>query len=270
VLTAKGCVLVGGALGWAPFASDYDVNMPEDTNPYAIFGYTFLGLTVPSTLLMCMGAAFGSSLASNPTWQAGYDENSMGGVFGAALAPLNGFGTFLMIILALSIIGGNLPNSYSLALSFQAVHPWFIKVPRFLWTTIGTIVYIAIGIAASYDFATALSTFMAILSYYLAMYTTILLEEHFIFRKTNFANYNLEAWNDKHKLPWGVASMVAFCFGMMAVVLGMAQTWYMGVIGRQIGDPAYGGDIAFELAACFVGIIYPIGRILEKKYRGFY
>jgi len=102
-----------------------------------------------------------------------------------------------MVLLALSIIGGNLPNSYSLALSFQNVHPWFIKVPRFLWTTIGTAFYIGIGIAAAYDFSESLTTFMSILSYYLAMYTTIVLEEHFIFRHRNFANYPLEGWNDK-------------------------------------------------------------------------
>jgi|SRR5579862_1616852 len=173
-----------------------------------------------------------------------------------------------MVILALSIVGGNLPNSYSLALSFQNVHPWFIKVPRFLWTTVGTIIYIGIGIAASYDFAESLTTFMSILSYYLAMYTTIVIEEHLIFRKHKWFNYNLEGWNDKRILPMGYASMLAFCFGIMGVVLGMAQVWYMGVIGRQIGDPAYGGDIAFELAACFAGIIYPIARIAEKKYTG--
>jgi purine-cytosine permease-like protein len=173
-----------------------------------------------------------------------------------------------MVILALSIVGGNLPNSYSLALSFQNVHSWFIKVPRFLWTTVGTIIYIGIGIAAAYDFAESLTTFMSILSYYLAMYTTIVLEEHLIFRKGNWFNYNLEAWNDKLKLPPGYAAIIAFCFGMMGVVLGMAQTWYIGVIGGEIGDPAYGGDIAFELAATFAGIIYPLARIVEKKYYG--
>src|SRR5271155_5620303 len=168
-----------------------------------------------------------------------------------------------MVLLALSIIGGNLPNSFSLALSFQNVHSWFIKVPRFVWTTVGTIIYIGIGIAAAYDFAESLTTFMSILSYYLAMYTTMVLEEHLIFRKGSFFNYNLEGWNDKFKLPYGYASMTAFCFGIMGVVLGMAQTWYIGVIGGQIGDPTYGGDIAFELAAAFSGIIYPIARYFE-------
>lgn len=62
--------------------------------------------------------------------------------------------------------------------------------------------------------------------------------------------------------------MLAFCFGIMGVVLGMAQVWYIGIIGGQIGGPAYGGDIAFELAVCFSGIIYPIARVFEKRYLG--
>ena len=85
--------MVGGSLGWAPFASDYDVNMPETTKSWKVAAYTFTGLTVPTILIMCLGAAFGSSFATQPTWQAAYDDNSIGGVFGAALAPLNGFGT---------------------------------------------------------------------------------------------------------------------------------------------------------------------------------
>jgi len=265
-----GCVIVGGGLGWAPFAADYAVNLPEETPSWKVFIYTFLGLTVPTVLIDILGIAAGSSFAAMPVWAAAYDDDSMGGVLGAILSPLHGFGTFIMVIFTLSIIGGNLPNSYSLALSFQSIHPWFLKVPRSIWTTAGSVIYVALAIAASYDFASSLSSFMSLLSYFLAVYTTVLVEEHLIFRKGSFANYDLEGWNDKHRLPWGIAGMVAFAFGIMAAVLGMAQTWYKGVIGRQIGDPAYGGDIAFELAIAFSGIVYPIGRVLEAKWLGRY
>jgi hypothetical protein len=67
--------------------------MPEDTPSWKIFVYTFIGLTVPVVLIDVLGAAFGAALSVNPTWATGYAENSMGGVLGAALAPLNGFGT---------------------------------------------------------------------------------------------------------------------------------------------------------------------------------
>ena len=44
---------------------------------------------------MSLDAAFGSTFATKAAWQAAYDDNSIGGVFGAALAPLNGFGTVI-------------------------------------------------------------------------------------------------------------------------------------------------------------------------------
>lgn len=48
--------------------------------------------------------------------------------------------------------------------------------------------------------------------------------------------------------------MVALGFGVMGAVFGMAQVWYVGILGRLIGDPSYGGDIGFELAAAFTAM----------------
>ena len=50
-------------------------------------------------------------------------------------------------------------------------------------------------------------------------------------------------------------------------VLGMSQAWYIGVLARKI-EPEFGGDIGFELAAVFAGIVYPIARYIEKKKFG--
>lgn len=50
-------------------------------------------------------------------------------------------------------------------------------------------------------------------------------------------------------------------------VLGMAQVWYVGVVARKI-EPIFGGDVGFELAAAFAGVVYPIARYIEKKKFG--
>lgn len=82
-----------------------------------------------------------------------------------------------------------------------------------------------------------------ILAYWLAIFSTILIEEHLIFRHGKWTNYNPEDFSDWRKLPLGVASFVALACGVAGAVLGMAQTWYIGVIGGMIGDPEFGGDI---------------------------
>lgn len=70
----------------------------------------------------------------------------------------------------------------------------------------------------------------------------------------------------------------------------MAQVWYVGILGRKIGVPAFGGDIGFELAGGFTAMyvllpyarsrfqqadplgrnrsVYPLFRYLELKYVG--
>lgn len=68
------------------------------------------------------------------------------------------------------------------------------------------------------------------------------------------------------KIPIGIAGVIGFCCGAAGVVIGMDQTWYVGVVARQIGE--FGGDIGFELAASFSFIAYNIVRPFELKYFG--
>ena len=58
------------------------------------------------------------------TWEDAYNESFVGGLLGASLAgPIGSFSSFLLVILALSIIANNIPNMYSLALTFQVSAP---------------------------------------------------------------------------------------------------------------------------------------------------
>jgi hypothetical protein len=40
----------------------------------------------------------------------------------------------------------------------------------------------------------------------------------------------------------------------------MAQVWYVGILGRLIGNPIYGGDIGFELSGAFSAMCVPPSR----------
>lgn len=99
----------------------------------------------------------------------------------------------------------------------------------------------------------------------------ILIEEHFIFRGGKWSNYDLDAYNSPDLLPVGYAAGGAIAVGIVGAVLGMAQLWYIGVIGGMIGPPppeGFGGDVGFLLSAAFSAITYPPLRYLEKKYVG--
>ena len=50
--------------------------------------------------------------------------------------------------------------------------------------------------------------------------------------------------------------------------MGMSQVWFIGPVGKKIGDPAYGGDIGFELAFSFAAVSFAVFRTLEKRQFG--
>ncbi|KAJ4477121.1 permease for cytosine/purines, uracil, thiamine, allantoin-domain-containing protein [Lentinula lateritia] len=260
----------GFAIGWVSYAADYTVRMPEDMSSVKIFFWTYLGLSVPLILVEILGAAAMSTFNQKTTWADAYAENSVGGLLGAGLAgPMGGFGSFLLIIMALSIIATNIPTMYSLALTFQNIHPYAQAIPRIFIVIIGSVVYIILAIAGASHFVGWLETILDMLAYWFAIFSAILIEEHLIFRRGKWSNYNPEDYNNWRKLPLGVASFIALSCGVAGAVLGMAQPWYIGVIGRMIGNPESGGDIGFELAFAFSAIVYPPLRWIEKFHWGY-
>ncbi|KAG0660087.1 purine-cytosine permease [Maudiozyma exigua] len=214
------------------------------------------------------GAASAMGAVNNPTWNQYYQTNSMGGLTYAILVPdsLHGFGEFCCVILALSTVANNVPNMYTIALSAQAMWEPFSRIPRVLWTLAGNGAALGISIAAVYYFDAFMEYFMDSIGYYLAIYISIALSEHFIYRKNSYSNYNVADWNDNSKLPIGIAGTAALIVAAFGVALGMCQSYWVGEISRLIGE--YGGDIGFELGASWAFITYNIIRPFEIKYFG--
>ncbi|KAJ3846860.1 permease for cytosine/purines, uracil, thiamine, allantoin-domain-containing protein [Lentinula lateritia] len=236
-----GATIAGSAIGWVSYAADYTVRMPEDMSSVKIFFWAYLGLNVPPILVEILHAAAMSTFNQKTTWADAYAENSVGGLLGAGLAgPMGG------------LEYTPIRSSYT---------PIFIVI-------IGSVVYIILAIAGASHFVEWLETMLDILAYWLAIFSAILIEEHLIFRRGKWSNYNPEDYNNWRKLPLGVASFIALSCGVAGAVLGMAQSWYIGIIGGMIGYPAFGGDIGFELAFVFSAIVYPPLRWIEKKYWG--
>ncbi|KAG8989788.1 purine-cytosine permease [Tulasnella sp. JGI-2019a] len=263
-----GSAIAGFALGWTSLAADYTVNFPENTSNLKVFLYTYVGLNVPLILVEFLGAAMMSTFTEKTTWGDDYTDGGLGGLLGAPLSPLGGFGKFLLVLLALSIVANNIPNMYSFALTFQVFGRHAQSIPRVFLVVLGTIIYIILAIIGASHFEEALNTLLTVLSYWLAIYTIVLIEEHYIFRGGSFSNYDLDSYNKNDLLPRGYAALLSTGFGIMGAVLGMSQTWYVGVIAKKIGDPIYGGDIGFELSGSFAAVTYPLFRYLEHKHYG--
>ena len=244
-----GGAIYGFATGWSSYAADYNVRQPQGTPASRVFWYTFLGIAVPCILLEIFGMALTTAFKSA----------SGGDLLTAAAQPLGGFGSFLLIILALSIVANNIPNAYSIGLSMQVLSKTCERVGRITWTLFGAVFYMLIAIPAVSDFNTTLSNFLLIIAYWLGPWTIILMEEHFMFRR---GRYNVNDWNNRAKLPIGWAALVAMGFGLLGIYLGAAQALFVGPIAKLF-NPPFGMDIGFELGLIFAGIVYPFLRRME-------
>ena len=153
----------GFATGWTSYAADYTVYQPANSSRMKIFLWTFGGLFFPLAFTEMLGLAIVTGTVNNPNLYAGYTNDSVGGLLAAVLSPLGGFGKFCLVILALSIIANNCPNIYSVTFSLQVMARWTAAVPRFIWTFVGTLIYVAVAIPGYSHFSSALEDFLLLI-----------------------------------------------------------------------------------------------------------
>lgn len=153
------------------------------------------------------------------------------------LDPLGGFGKFILVLVTLSIVANNIVNVYSFPLSLQVIGQWLVRIPQFVPVFLITAIYIPIAIVGASSFSTSLENFMNVLGYWLAIFSTVLFEEHLIFQRGDWQNYDVKQWDNPAGVPVGFAAAGAFCFGVAGAVLGMAQTWWVGPVAMAISSP---------------------------------
>lgn len=257
-LITFGGAVYGFATGWSSYAADYNVNQPEDTPVSRVFWLTFLGIFIPCVLLEILGVL----LTTVTPWATKFASGggNIGDLLSAAVSPLGGFGVVILSLIALSVIANNVPNDYSLGLSLQVLGRSFQRVPRYIWTLIGAIVYVAIAVPVAASFALTLESFLLVIAYWLGPWAIILVLEHFVFRH---GRYNVDDWNHAHKLPLGWAALASMALGLIGVYLGVSQQLFTGPVAKLLG----GTDVGFELGIIFAAIAYLILRPIELRSR---
>jgi purine-cytosine permease-like protein len=263
-------VLYGSSASWSSIVSDYYVHYPVNTSSFKVFALTTCGIAIPTCIGMLLGCCIASGLGNNPTWADAYDPDQ-GGNIGTLIKVMlhpRGFAKFLLVILVLSGIGMNCIAIYSAALSIQQFARPLSIIPRFIWTFLVFVGIILIGLAGRNHLLTVLENFLSLLGYWNTAFFVILFVEHYLFRKGHrgYQNYNLEAWNTPSLMPIGFAGLFAFLAGIAGAVVGMDETWYVGVIARPIGT--YGGDLGNQLAFVFTLVAYIPARWAEYKFIG--
>ena len=228
-------IVYGSSASWATVASDYYVLYPADVSRTKVFILTTIGIGIPTSIGMIAGCVVSSALNNRADWATTYDDKGIGFLIQQMLYP-RGFADFLLVLLVLSGINCNILNTYSAAISCQQFARPCARIPRFIWTIICFAVIIALALAGRNHLLAYLQNFLSLLGYWCTSYFVIVFSEHYIFRKGKFYNYDLEAWNDPKRLPLGIAGFTAFALGVIMWCMGMVETWYVGPIGKLIGE----------------------------------
>jgi purine-cytosine permease-like protein len=106
---------------------------------------------------------------------------------------------------------------------------------------------------------------MGVISYWFAIFIVIIFEDHFIFRRSSYKNYDFDIWNNRKALPISLSAILSGIIGIVGIVLGMSQTWFQGPIPKAIAGNSseYGPDLGFECGFIFTAITFPVFRYLE-------
>ncbi len=250
-------------LSWAGAASDFFVYFPETMSKWKIFMLTLTGLTLSFVFVNLLGVGLGSGVASTPAWSDAYDM-SPGALILAGYGGLETFGKFCAVIVVLGLGSNQIPSTYAVALDTQVLGRGWKAVPQYIWATVVAVIYFVCAIAGRDQLFLIFQNFLALMGYWLVIFVTIVLEEHIMFRRR--VGFDWTAWEDKKKLPVGIAALSAFLIGWVGPIVGMHQVWWTGPLARKLSDS--GGDLGIWLGSAISAVIFPPLRYLELKTTG--
>lgn len=243
-LTLAAAITYGGG------AADYFVYYPEPSSSLSIFGMTMLGLMCSFTFAFVLGIGLASGMLTNSDWDKAYGI-SQGALIVEAYKPLGGFGSFCGVVVALGLVANLILPTYSSGIDAQILGRYAGVIPRVIWNTIGVVIYTVCALAGRAHLAEIFTNFLALMGYWVSVWVAIVLEEHLIFRRKT--GFNWGVWNQKKKLPLGIAAFAAFAIGWVGAIMCMAQVWYIGPIAKQVGT--YGGDVSIlKYCKCRIAI----------------
>lgn len=168
------------------------------------------------------------------------------------------------MLLAFSVSANISPTLYSFGLSLQVVLPLraTLRVPRYVLSAIATAALIPLAIVAASHFEEALSNFLGLIGYWSSVFGAVVFTEHLVFRRADFARYDVRAWDSARALPVGLAALGSCAVGVGFVVLCMEEVWFTGPVAKHTGD------IAFELGFAATAVAYLVLRFTERRIVG--
>ncbi len=118
---------------------------------------------------------------------------------------------------------------------------------------------IPVAIVGAVHFYDTFVDILNVIGYWSTIFAAIIIVEHLVFRKNDWARYDLSHWCKPRELPLGLAAIMAFLCACGIIVPCMAQVWYTGPIAN-----AGTGDIGIIVGFVLAAVVYPAIRVVEQ------
>lgn len=255
-----GCVVAGYLLSWSTIASDISLYVKNEGKTMRVFLTVYLAFVLSVAPPFMLGAAFGISAPDVPAWKAASEATSPGPLFNVILAGhVGNFGKFLTVMLALSAVGNIIPGTYAFGIAVQTFLPPLRVFPRFVMSSLCVALFLPLAIVGRDRFYDTLSNFVSILAYWCSLFAGVVLADHCILRRGDFSTYDRTIWNDRRRLPPGVAALTSALLPVALIGPTMDQVWYTGPIAER------SGDLAFEVGIVLSFVLYLILKPIEQR-----
>ncbi|RAH48196.1 uncharacterized protein BO95DRAFT_429586 [Aspergillus brunneoviolaceus CBS 621.78] len=249
-------------LSWVPVAADYHVYYSPDIKRWKIWTVTTIGASLAFTVTLLLGAGLGSGVAHSARWRSIYD-GTPGSLLMAGYDRLGPLGRLCAVINVLTIVSNNAPASYSTGMNFQMLGNVWRKFPRPVYTTASTLVYASCAIGGRDFLYDIFRSVMPLIGYWAVIWFTIVVQEDLLFHRGR--GYDWDAWNDRLRLPVGIAASIAFLVGWIGAIVGMDQAYFTGPVAAAIAE---GCDLGIWLGMGFTALAFPPLRLLEIRFIG--
>ena len=227
-------------VSWAPYVSDYSRYLPPTVNLRRTFMAVALGIGVPTVLCAFVGAYLTSLLPDATSTVAAVGEVS---------------GRWVLPVMAVSLIGSDVVNSYTGMLAVASIASCFRTVGRSVTVrVVGSVLVIAVGTALALlgyrEFVENLSNFLSVLLYVLIPWSAINLTDYYFIRRGDYDVPSFFTPAGRYRgFLW--PGLVAYLLAVAAQVPFIEQTFYTGPLVASLG----GVDISWIVGGV-TGVVF--------------
>lgn len=236
-------------LSYGPYVADYSRYLPKNTSVRATFWYTLSAAVSACFWLLLLGAVLQNRYP---------DLGVIGQVEHVGQTWFGGFGTVMMVIIVLGIIGNNSLNLYGAFMSMATIGTSLTGRTARAGQAFRLAYIIPIclfGVYLAYlqkgNLLDSWQTLIGFLLYFLIPWTAVNLVDYYVLRK---GRYDLDAFSQRDGVygRWNAAGLIAYLVGCLAQLPFVATAAYHGPLARLVDD----GDISWIVGTLVAGGMY--------------